>query len=383
MLTVVETLNVIANAKCEINLDSFNYTKISKSTEQVGQISSADRIKLATDIANAKNAVEVQYITDKASKIAYEKSHLKFVWDSNYSVISNINYNETRPNLSLSFVIKGKIHLPSDSPNNLPKDFETFVFRNFNVIHDGILNIYSFVAKLDNATADYLRSNGVTIHDKGNDEYFIDLASTQIIPLNTSRYNAIDIVDDVYQIMKRKSFIKVAKAFLDKVNPINKSTGLINKYGDESSEYLRNLGITDNGFNPKSTEKPSTSSYFVNELILKFQGMSNMPSFNAFIKKINENKKLNNADMLMKAAYDTCVSNEATMSNADFINWLIVEISKAERENKEYAKRLFIIKFEVLRCNKWFDDLNASNSNIVDYKGIAVEVVKKSTEIEI
>ena len=61
----------------------------------------------------------------------------------------------------------------------------------------------------------------------------------------------------------------------------------------------------------------------------------------------------------------------------------IVQVMDTNATALEYAKKLFTIKFEVLRCNKWFDDLNASNSNIVDYQGIAVEVVRKSTEIEI
>lgn len=383
MFTVVDVIDIIANAKCEVKLDSFKYTKISKDTEQVGEISAYDKMRIANDIANAKNAVEVQKITDEASKIAYEKSHLNFVWNKNLYRINNVGYNETRPNVSISFNIDGKITLPSDAPASLPKEFETFVFRNFNIIHDGILNVSSMVVKMKNTIADFLRSEGVSLTPCGSDEYIVDFTNIPIFTTTKKAIKAMDTADIAYKVMENKSFIKIAKSFLEKLNPVDKSVDLTNKYGADESEYLRYLGITDNGFNPKSKEVSSSTTYKAIELLLKFKGMSNLPSYNAFMKKVNEGKKLNNADMLMKNAYDICNNNSVSMNQTDFINWLKLEIEKAEKANKKYAKMLSEIRFNILTCNQWFEEFENSTSNFINYNGIDVEFVKQEKEIEI
>jgi len=381
--TVADVINVIAESKSEINLDSFKYTKISKGVEQVGQVSASDKLKLATDIASAKNAVEVKKIVDEASKLAYEKSHLDFKWDSNNQVIKSISYHETRPNISMSFVIDGKVHLPSDSPSNLPKDFGTNIYRNFNIVHDGILNISSMIVKMDDVTYNKLLANGVVMQIVGKDEYLIDLTSIPISMTSKNDLKASEVAQNAYATMINKSIIKVCKAFLDDVNPVNHSNYIVSQYGDESAEYLSNLGITDKGFSPKTQQKSSGSVIDVKEFLIKFKGISTLPSFNAFMKKMKENKKLNNGDMLLKTVYDECVDKLKKMKKKDFIDWLKNRIDNSEMEIKKYSKWFSEIKFDILICNKWFSEFNDKNDCHIEYNGIDVEFLTKESTIEI
>jgi hypothetical protein len=381
--TVADVINVIAESKSEINLDSFKYTKISKGVEQVGQVSASDKLKLATDIASAKNAVEVKKIVDEASKLAYEKSHLDFKWDSNNQVIKSISYHETRPNISMSFVIDGKVHLPSDSPSNLPKDFGTNIYRNFNIVHDGILNISSMIVKMDDVTYNKLLVNGVVMQIVGKDEYLIDLTSIPISMTSKNDLKANEVAQNAYATMINKSIIKVCKAFLDDVNPVNNSNYIVSQYGDESAEYLSNLGITDKGFSPKTQQKSSGSVIDVKEFLIKFKGISTLPSFNAFMKKMKENKKLNNGDMLLKTVYDECVDKLKKMEKKDFIDWLKNRIDNSEMEIKKYSKWFSEIKFDILICNKWFSEFNGKNDCHIEYNGIDVEFLTKESTIEI
>lgn len=382
-MTVVDVIDVIANSKSEINLKSFQYTKISSSSEQVGYASENDKRKMIDKLASAKNAVEMQEIADQASKLAYEKSHLNFVWAKNNHCISSIHYNETRPNVSMAFQIDGTINLPSDSPTNLPKDFPTHIYRNFNVIHDGELNIDSMIVKMDSQTCNYLHSNGVVMQDNGNGEYLIDLTSLPLYNASNNDLKASEVVDKIYTMMSNKAIIKVCKAFMDSVKPIDKSKNLISVYGTESGQYLSELGITDNGFSPKSQQKPSTSTYNVKEFLLKFKGISSIPSYNAFVKKIKEGKKLNNGDMLLQNIYDTCVANSTSMSENDFITWLESEINKANTEIKNISRWFSTIKFDILVNKKWFVEFNNKNDCHINYKGIDVEILEKDSVVEI
>jgi hypothetical protein len=174
---------------------------------------------------------------------------------------------------------------------------------------------------------------------------------------------------------------KVYKVFKEKYNPVNKSEKIIFKYGNNAGEYLNYLGITDSGFNPKFQKVESTNSYVVKELLIKFKGMSSLPSYNAVMKKIDEKKNLNNADMLVKKAYYVCCDKEANMNQNDFIAWLNQEIKDVEKEIKNINRSLAKIKFNVLVGNEWFEEFNSRIGCYIDYNGIKVDFVENPTTI--
>lgn len=380
---IIDVVNFLVENKCKVNLDSFQYTKMSSSTEQVGEINPKDRIKLAYDISNAKTEAEIQNITDEASKLAYEKSHIKFTWDNTIVPIANIGFNETRANVSMGFVINGKVHLPSDAPSNLPKDFPSSIMRNYNVIHDGSLNIESMKVIMDNNVYVKFIQKGFSAVSCGNDEYIIDFTSISPYNPSTNKIKAMHIADLIYKMMGNKAKSKVYKVFWDKHNSVNKSANIIANYGEEAGEYLSYLGITDNGFYPKSQKKETTSSYIVKELLIKFKGMSSIPSYNAVMKKIDEGKNLNKADMLVKNAYDTCCQNESTMNVKDFNDWLKKEIDNVEKDIKVINKELAKMKMNILVGNEWFEEFTSRAGCSIDYNGINVEFVENPTTVYI
>ena len=383
MSTIIEVLDFLVENKCKVNLNSFKYTNISSSTEQVGEISPKDRIKLAYDIANAKNETEMQNITDKASKLAYEKSHLEFKWNDCIVPISNLGFNETRPNVSMSFKINGTVTLPSDSPDNLPKNFPSSIIRNFNVVHDGTLNIDNMKVIMDNNTYAKFTQKGFSAVSCGNDEYIIDFTAIPMSMPSKTKIKAMHIADLIYKMMENKAKVKVAKVFLEKYKSVDKLQNLEVQYGKTSAEYLSYLGFTDYGFNPKSQKSETGNSYVVKELLVKFKGMSSIPSYNAYMKKVNEGKNLNRADMLLDNAYKQYCLKESTMSQNDFIDWLEKEIENTEKDIKVVSKVLAGVKFNILVDNEWFDEFTSRVGCVLDYNGISVEFIESPTTVYI
>lgn len=382
MFNVVDVINFVAEKKCEVVLDSFSYNKISSSMEQVGNVSATDKMRVAEELASAKNAVEVSEVLDRANKIAFEKAHLKFSRSGKEFAINALSYNETRANISIAFRIDGTVALPSDAPSYLPKDFGTFIFRNYNVIHDGVLNIASMTVKMDKADALVLVSNGVNIVNTVGDYYTIDLRSIPLYNGCIKDFSASKTSQLIYEVMAFKAALKVYKYFLEKNTDDNRSANIESKYGKDAVVYLNELGITDNGFNPKTQEKPSSSTYKARELIVKFSGMSSIPSINAYIKKVDGGKKLNNADLLIKEVYDTCSEVEKSTSHDDFIKFIKEQIDFCNKKIKENNKLLSEIKMYIFTSSStWFADLSASNTT--EYKGIPVEFVKREVDVEI
>ena len=192
----------------------------------------------------------------------------------------------------------------------------------------------------------------------------------------------VALADNIYKSMQLKAAIKVYKAFLEEIEPSEKSAYIKSKYGDECAEYLKSLGITDGGYSPKTKLAPATDKYTSVEFAVKFKGISTIPSFNAFVKKATSGKSFNNGEALLEPAYNECQKVKATLSEKDFVDWLKTHIKVANKEAAELYEKIVEDKFSIVIGQTWFSDLDMNNPMLVS-NGIDVTFEIKDVEVEI
>lgn len=381
--TVLDLIHNLRNLNAQINLKKFKYNRIGRATEMSSELSKAETMALSEGIAESESVSEIKKLTDSAMKLASERANMKFSPASDVVRIGSFTYNETRPNVSMLFNIKGKVGLPSDAPSVLPKDFDTCVYRNYTIVKDGMLNVQELPVVATKELTGHLDANKVPYTTDEDGVAVINLRSLPIINARMVKsVNANELADLIYQSFVQKASTKVYKAFLEELLPAEKSEQIRASYGDDVAEYLKSIGITDSGFSPKTTLAQAVDKYMSVELAVKFKGLSTIPSFNAFKKKIDAGKSLGAGEELLKGAYDECVANKASMPEADFIKWLESKIDANNVEFDETYRKIVESKFSIVVGQTWFSDLDINNPRLTNH-GIEVEFEIKDAEVEI
>ena len=307
----------------------------------------------------------IEEIHKDENEIKNGNSDVVLKWDSDSYPITKISFNETRPNISMNFLIYGKVNLPDDSPENLPKEFQTKYFRNFIVVRDGKLNLKSFNVSLNKEAYEQLKNNNIDISEVRENVFKINFENVDFF--KKDELNIDNFIPDSYELLETKAYLKVINYFLSNYEQYN--DGLIEKYGEESVEYLKSIGITEKGFYPKSVKENEQKKEYT-EIIAKFKGLSTIPSYNVFIKKVNDNKNLNNADLMLYKMYKLCKTNEEKMEKDSFIKFLKDEQKAFENKHQEILKELYNIRCHILINNKWFEN------TAPDFNGIETTISK-------
>lgn len=381
--TVLNLLYDLKEGNAQVDLSKLHYNRIGRSTEMSAELSKKETEELTESIANSASITEIKKHTDEAMKLASERSKMRFASNSNLTKISSFSYNETRPNVSMLFNLKGTVGLPSDAPSALPHDFPTTIFRNYTVIKDGLLNIEQLPVVVNQNVIDKLKSNGVPMKQESDGTTVIDLRSMPIINAKMVKsVSAQSLADTIHEYMSLKASVKVYKGSLEEVNPAEKSKDIKEKYGDECAEYLKSVGITDSGFNPKTTLSKPTDKYMSVEFAIKFKGISTIPSYNALLKKLSTGKSLTVSEQLLKPAYDECVKQKAALSEHDFIDWLEEQIQTATKKANALYEKVVEDKFSIVIGQTWFSDLDVNNPTLVS-NGVNVSFEIKDVEVEI
>ncbi len=211
----------------------------------------------------------------------------------------------------------------------------------------------------------------------------IDLRSMPIINAKMVKsVNAQSLADAIHENMSLKASVKVFKGFLEEVKPAEKSQDIKAKYGEECAEYLKSVGITDSGFNPKTTLSKPTDKYMSVEFAVKFKGLSTIPSYNALLKKLSTGKPLTVGEQLLKPAYDECVKQKSALSESDFIDWLEEQIRVSTEKANALYEKIIEDKFSIVIGQTWFGDLDVNNPTLVS-NGVPVTFEIKDVEVEI
>ena len=381
--TVLNLLYDLKQGDAQVDMSKLHYNRIGRATEMSAELSRKETEALTESISSSSSLREIKELTDEAVRLATERSRMRFASSSNLAKIGSFSYNETRPNVSMLFSLNGTVGLPSDAPSALPHDFPTTIFRNYTVIRDGLLNIEQLPVVATQNVIDKLKLNGVPMRQESDGTTIIDLRSMPIINAKMVKsVNAQSLADAIHENMSLKASVKVFKGFLEEVRPAEKSQDIKAKYGEECAEYLKSVGITDSGFNPKTTLSKPTDKYMSVEFAVKFKGLSTIPSYNALLKKLSTGKPLTVGEQLLKPAYDECVKQKSALSESDFIDWLEEQIRVSTEKANALYEKIIEDKFSIVIGQTWFGDLDVNNPTLVS-NGVPVTFEIKDVEVEI
>ena len=390
--TLFGLLSLLQKNRCFISLKEMKYNRIGRMTESDSDtITASEKQELLTALEEVKNSEDLAALLEKSKAIIASKQKLKFIPTSEKQRIIDITWNETRPNVSMLFKIEGHINLPDGAPENLPKKFSTSIYRNYTIIRDGLLNIDVLPVVLNKGAYDVLHAEGIINEPFVEGEtYLLNLRNIPMLNENdVTEVSAENYFRSVYSLYVRKAANKVYEAFLKEIpGAVDAVVTYKELFGEEAANYLSNIGVTDSGFSPKVILAPSRDYYIGTELKCSLKGLSSIPSFNAFIKKLNEGKKLNTADELLLPAYKECVEKkEAFSEQGAFSEWLLQNIETTKAEIRELARTLAKVRFSIIVGQTWFKEFETIEDNSmtleINDREIDCKVELKDIEVQI
>lgn len=274
--------------------------------------------------------------------------------------LSKLNFNVERANVSILATTEGRV---VDLPENSFRvtEWETKIHRNYTIIKDGNTNISFLPVTIPLNVLQKIPLEAI-VGTEDNVTY-IDLRKLPVV--NRKRITALNSVDAVkvaFGRLKVQAALKVLKYF-------DKATTEVKGIDSELAEFLKENGITEQGYSPKTVINPSGDFYIAPSLKFKFTGASSLPSVEKVIEKqtkiaeavLNNAKKiptLNLAEELMVNALTVVGAVKA-----EDISQFRVNVNKQKRD---LDTQLALITNTLILSRKWFTDKQDFEDNVVE-----------------
>lgn len=282
--SVMDLLQLLSNGDNRLATDSkdFHYRRIGRK-----RVSKKDKLSDET-LANLSN------VKSKAEALALlinepDVFEVNFVQDSILdNRFSNLAFNSKKANVSIRCQFGGFIKLPQ---NKFGIDtIQTYIYRQYAILKDGILNFDILPVYLDNSTFEVLKSKGLVSGDWGTGVYLLDL--TNLPTTNRKSIKALSVVDFAntsLETLELQGKLKVYNNYVNDLYP-KTSSKFLAMYGEEGEQWLKSLGITEfNGFNAPSETEESTDFYMSPTVEVKIKGET-LPSVKDAIDKKDNSK---------------------------------------------------------------------------------------------
>ena len=314
--------------------------------------------------------------------------------------ISSIVWNEDRPNVSFMVRKEGHVDLSARILSNkirsvertahdeqieaLPSNFPTFIFRNYAVVKDGLVNIEVLPVRLSKATVmkliDVKAISTGWLSDSDDNNHLIDLKRLPIINRKMIKAaSAKKLFEDAYELTKRRAAQKVFNTFQKNRFP-KESKGYKIVYGDEAAAWLKEQGLTDySGFAPKQVQAPSTDFYIGKELSTHLKGLSSLPSMKEAIEKrakSNGGKLTPSAELMMpfikevedfleSPVYKKALDKD---KNKVFEAWLHFQALTATKSVRALLGEMARTKFAIVVGQSWFTEFQSIDETTMAIK---------------
>lgn len=390
--TVLDLLRVLADDDSNrILLDSkdFKYSKMSRGRVDASTVLTAEEqaeiAKLSEQLAKTKDAKKVAELTAKMAAVTANKPDaLKFEAEKQPDgyPISTLGYNEDRPNINFLVRKTGTVDISGRTPpKGLPEKFPSFIFRNYNVIKDGLVGLDRLPVRLTAGTIRDLKKAGMPIEaivnpegeeleetrtrvKKASDDRDVnvvfDLKALPIINRKMFKeVSATTLFETEWELTKARAAQKVFGSYL-KEQSSKESKGYVEQYGQEAADWLKEQGFTDySGFGPKQVQAESTDVYMGKVLEVKLKGFSAIPSLNDAKKKIASGKP-NPPSLLMKPYIDEVEGfiaspehNKAPDPKKALIAWLEAKKTEWTKKTRELISTMAKTKFSIVVGQTW------------------------------
>jgi len=310
--------------------------------------------------------------------------------------INGLVWSEDRPNVSIRVKVDGTVKLPASRHADVPETIDSFIYRAYTIIKDGIVHSRKLPVSLDKATFTKLQDNGLLAGETWAAGKVFVLTFPKLPVINrlmVKDTTAADTFKAVVELAMMKGSQKVFNDWLEQTSP-KKSNTYIALYGEAGAEYLKSVGVTDyNGFNPPSTTVKSGDYYMAKELKIAIKGLSSLPKVIDVETAIDKGIKLKAAEFVMSGAIqrlDAFIASKdhtaAPDPKAALAAWVEAEKKAITARTRELMVRLAQHKFSIVVGHIWFSDMPSmdDNSLSVDMPGfgpVTVTATLKDVQI--
>jgi len=298
--------------------------------------------------------------------------------------ISNFTWNSDRANLSLLLKMDGEVTLPKNEFGL--KSVEAHIFRNYNIIKDGVLNFNQIPVKLNLSTLKSITKKiGVdNVVDLGSGLVLLNIGQLPTINKTyITKVSANNLADQEVELLE----LKAKRKCLDYVlKSIPKGPGRVS-LSDQQVTYLATQGIRDGAFSPLTEKTESLDVYIAVNLLTKIEKFSSLPSIDSVLKKKLDNKKLTISDLLIDK-YMTEINSEVSKisDKKKLKEYLNTQYDIIHSRVKELIVEVAQSKFSLILSRRWFNDLKdgeTSVSKVINGETLSVSFEWKNEEVKI
>lgn len=290
--------------------------------------------------------------------------------------ITTLKFDEDRPNISMLVRRDGVVTLPKND-FGFGENIGTFIWRNYAIVKDGIVNVRKLPVVLSKATYDVLVSKDVidsTESFKVGKTFVIDTKKYPIINrAMATPTTSTELFQKCFDVYGLKTVQKVLNSKIDKPEFGAKFASL---YGEEAAKFLKELGIGEGGFSPKTVKGESVDPYTAKVLEVKLTGLSAIPKIEDVEKAVANKKTLTPSQTIMAAT----IKDVAKVKSVDG------ELKKIKEKIRQLMDEIVVIKFGIIIGKRWFVDMEniEDNTREIDFglgKPIKCQVVLSDKEV--
>ena len=403
VLDVLRILSEEADNRILLDHEAFKYNRIGRGRVDASQMltpeEQAQVEALTKEMSKTKNAKKAAEIAKQIAAIADKPEALKF--ESNPApegyAVANLTYNEDRPNVSILVKKAGTVDLKdSNPPKDIPTKFETFVYRNYAIVKDGLVNVKTIPCKITSSAKKAL--NAAVKSGKAPAEAFDFGPGATLIHLDKLPVINRQMVKDIsaksfftksYELTKVQAETKVYNSIKKEQFP-RKSQGFVDLYDEDGATWLKEHGFTDySGFNPKSVQADATDFYLGKELKVSLKGLSSLPTLKVARENIAKNKVTAPTALMQPAieAVDTYLASGAYKKATDqakaFEAWLENRATKGTETARTLQREIAETTVTVIVGQTWFKEFSSLDECVYTLATPKIECKVEMLEIEI
>lgn len=394
----------------------FKYSKIGRSRIDADEVLTPEEQTQIDEIngklAKTKKASDIKVLQAELAAIMNSKKGA-LVFTANpapdgYS-ISSLVYNETRPNVSIGVRKTGTVDLSGRLPDGpdlakIPKVFSTFIFRNYAIIKDGLVNVEVLPVRVTKATADELskvlppEAKPTNISMSGN--FVVGVINLKALPVINRKMvasvSARDLFVSQFELIRTKAAQKVYKEYLDSRFPKTASAKDKAEYGEVAAKWLLEQGFGYNGYAPPhTTQAESTDVYMGKELEVSVPGYKTLPKVAEVRDRIATKKKQTTPGALMSEYVEEVEKylasddyTKAADKDAAFKAWIEAKAKGSVQKARQLMYQMACTKFSVIVGQTWFKEFSSLDEStypisLPDGSSIQCQVTMKEVAIKI
>lgn len=376
---------------------SFVYQRIGRKTvSSAGLLTAEEQAEISGLTSRARSATDLEAVQRRIAEIVSSKPKAASfrAMDRDAGVpFANVTLNESRPNVSLLTRQDGVVEV-GENDHGVPTEVASFIWRNWTIVRDGILNVKTLPVSLGRDTFSRLAERGM-VDGPYVDGAVYELALDGLPIVNrqmVKRVSAKDCFRLQFEVARAKAAQKVFKHYEEQHFPKERAQGLKDCYGADAAEWLKSMGVTDGGFSPKVVQAEASDVYVGRELKIALKGLSSLPKIEDVAAKLDGGKKLTASDALVAPFLEEVrqflaspIYLGAANPEALLKTWLVDKSRHWVSRVRELNRQLSEIKFSIIVGQVWFPEFESLDEGtlVIDVDGTQVQASASIRDIEV